>query len=190
MPWACARRRSRARGSTTGSCSATLFGAWRRCTCAVSPCKYQGTLNMPRPFVSVLIDTYNHERFIEQAIVTALEQDFPASEREILVVDDGSTDNTPALVEKFRPHVRYLRKANGGQASAFNVGIPEARGEIIAFLDGDDWWARGKVSTVIAHLVDNPDVGTVGHGLYEVHSGSDALRVVAPDRDYRLDLGE
>ena len=58
---------------------------------------------MPKPFVSVLIDTYNHERFIEQAIVSALEQDFPASEREILVVDDGSTDNTPALVEKFRP---------------------------------------------------------------------------------------
>src|SRR5439155_3973946 len=146
----------------------TLFGAWRRCTCGVSPCKYQWTLNMPRPFVSVLIDTYNHERFIEQAIVTALEQDFPASEREILVVDDGSTDNTPALVEKFQPQVRYLRKANGGQASAFNAGIPETRGEIVAFLDGDDWWVPTKLSEVVKALGQNPEVGLVGHGITEV----------------------
>src|SRR5437879_8981455 len=110
---------------------------------------------MSSPLVTVLIDTYNHERFIEQAIVSALEQDFPTSEREILVVDDGSTDNTPALVRKFGPQVRYLRKANGGQASAFNVGIPEARGEIVAFLDGDDWWAKHKLSTVLEVVSEN-----------------------------------
>src|SRR5579864_5798208 len=103
---------------------------------------------MTKPFVSVLIDTYNHERFIEQAIVSVLEQDFPASEREIFVVDDGSTDATPAIVSKFEPQVRLLRKANGGQASAFNAGIPECKGEIIAFLDGDDWWASGKLKKV------------------------------------------
>src|SRR5438876_2002514 len=127
---------------------------------------------MPRPFVSVLIDTYNHERFIEQAIVSVLEQDFPSSEREIVVVDDGSTDNTPTLVEKFRPQVRYLRKANGGQASAFNVGIPEARGEIVAFLDGDDWWAPAKLSEVVKALGRNPEVGLVGHGITEVFPDS------------------
>jgi glycosyltransferase involved in cell wall biosynthesis len=100
---------------------------------------------MAKPFVSVLIDTYNHERFIEKAIVSVLEQDFPSGEREILVVDDGSSDRTPEIVRKFEPHVRLLRKANGGQASAFNAGIPECKGEIVAFLDGDDWWARNKL---------------------------------------------
>src|SRR5438445_8800501 len=103
---------------------------------------------MTRPYVTVLIDTYNHERFIEQAIVSVLEQDFPAADREIIVVDDGSTDRTPEIVKKFEPRVRLLRKENGGQASAFNAGIPECQGEIVAFLDGDDWWAPGKLQAV------------------------------------------
>ena len=124
---------------------------------------------MARPFVSILIDTYNHERFIEQAVVSALEQDFPALEREILVVDDGSTDATSEIVQKFKPGVRLLRKANGGQASAFNAGIQECRGEIVAFLDGDDWWAPGKLTKVVAALEAEPEVGLVGHGIVSVH---------------------
>src|SRR5437879_10746499 len=107
---------------------------------------------MPKPFVTALIDTYNHERFIEEAIVSVLEQDVYPAEMEVIVVNDGSTDNTPAIVRKFIPRVRYLRKANGGQASAFNAGIPEARGEIVALLDGDDWWAKGKLSTVLEQM--------------------------------------
>jgi glycosyltransferase involved in cell wall biosynthesis len=92
-----------------------------------------------KPILSVLIDTYNHERYIEQAVVSAIEQDFAASEYEIIVVDDGSTDRTPEIVRKFAPRVRLLRKRNGGQASAFNAAFPELRGDVIAFLDGDDW---------------------------------------------------
>jgi glycosyltransferase involved in cell wall biosynthesis len=65
---------------------------------------------MTTPHISVLIDTYNHERFIEQAIVSVLEQNFPAGEMEIVVVDDGSTDSTPLIVEKFLPRLRYIRK--------------------------------------------------------------------------------
>jgi GT2 family glycosyltransferase len=120
---------------------------------------------MSNPAVTVLIDTYNHERFIEQAIASVLEQDFPAGEMEILVVDDGSTDGTPAIVRKFAPRVRHIRKTNGGQASAFNAGIPEARGEIIAFLDGDDWWASNKLTQVVQTMAQYPAVGIVGHGI-------------------------
>ena len=123
---------------------------------------------MPRSFVSVLIDTYNHERFIEQAIVSVLEQDFPAAEREIIVVDDGSTDRTPEIVKKFEPRVRFLRKENGGQASAFNAGIPECRGEIVAFLDGDDWWAPQKLTRVAQAMNADASVGIVGHGIVNV----------------------
>jgi len=93
---------------------------------------------MAKPFATALIDTYNHEAFIEKAIDSVLQQDFPASEMEILVVDDGSTDATAALVRKFAPRVRLLSKTNGGQGSAFNAAIPETIGEIVAFLDGDD----------------------------------------------------
>ena len=124
---------------------------------------------MPKPFASVLIDTYNHERFIEQAIVSVLEQDFPACDREIIVVDDGSTDRTPEIVRKFEPQLRLLRKTNGGQASAFNAGIPECKGEIIAFLDGDDWWAGRKLARVAQAMVEEPAVGIVGHGIITVH---------------------
>jgi glycosyltransferase involved in cell wall biosynthesis len=122
---------------------------------------------MTVPAVTVLIDTYNHERFIEEAIVSVLEQDFPASEIEILVVDDGSTDATPDIVRTFGPRVRLIRKQNGGQASAFNVGIPEARGEIIAFLDGDDWWVPGKLSRLVEYFRAHPDVSVVGHAIYQ-----------------------
>src|SRR5215470_6701386 len=120
---------------------------------------------MPRPFVSVLIDTYNQERFIEEAVCSALSQDFPSTECEILVVDDGSTDKTPEILRKFGSQIRVLRKENGGQASAFNLGIRECRGQIISFLDGDDWWLPSKLSHVAARLADDPSLGAIGHAI-------------------------
>ena len=143
---------------------------------------------MLRPFVSVLIDTYNQERFIEQAIASVLEQDFPAAEREILVVDDGSSDRTPEIVQKFAPQVRLLRKPNGGQASAFNAGIPECRGEIVALLDGDDWFAPGKLAAVLNALERNPNAAAVGHGYYEFHEETKAVRTFAPPQWKFIDL--
>ena len=127
-----------------------------------------GNNRMPNVFVSVLIDTYNHDRFIEDAVSSVLAQKFPASDREILVVDDGSTDRTPQLLEKFASQIKILRKPNGGQASAFNHGIPHCRGEIIAFLDGDDWWAPEKLSAVVDAFSSHPAVGLVGHSVTEV----------------------
>ena len=143
---------------------------------------------MAKQFISVLIDTYNHEQFIEQAIVSVLEQDFPAAEREIIVVDDGSTDRTPDIVRKFEPRVRLLRKANGGQASAFNAGIPECRGEFVAFLDGDDWWAPEKLKLALAQFEAHPELGAVGHGQYEFYPDGRPLGVVVADKTYRIEL--
>ena len=122
---------------------------------------------MVKPILSVLVDTYNHEKYIEQAVVSAIEQDFPAADFEILVVDDGSTDRTPDIVRKFAPRVRLLRKKNGGQASAFNAAFSELRGDIVSFLDGDDWWLPGKLAAVTAALEKNPGIAGVGHGYYE-----------------------
>ena len=143
---------------------------------------------MTGPTITVLIDTYNHEQFIEQAIVSVLEQDFPASGREIVVVDDGSTDSTPDVVRKFEPHVRLIRKTNGGQASALNLGISHAKGDIVAFLDGDDWWAPQKLRDVADTFSKNPGLGIVGHGCFEVDTHSGRNSVIVPEDTFRLTM--
>ena len=137
------------------------------------------------PRVTALIDTCNHERFIAQAIESVLAQDFPQSDLEVLVVDDGSTDGTGHVAQKFTPRVRYLRKPNGGQASAFNAGVREAHGEIVAFLDGDDWWVKEKLRVVVEAFEKNPEAGAVGHGLYEVDEAGARRFTNVPDRTYR-----
>ena len=143
---------------------------------------------MTTPLVSVLIDTYNHERFIEEALQSVLSQDFPPADREILVVDDGSTDRTPEILAKFAPQIRILRKANGGQASAFNLGIPECRGQLIAFLDGDDWWAPNKLSTVAQAFALNPSIALIGHSITEVlHNGARRSELVRDLPRFRID---
>jgi glycosyltransferase involved in cell wall biosynthesis len=146
---------------------------------------------MSKPFITVLVDTYNHKSFIGDAINSVLRQDIEASETEILVVDDGSTDGTDDVVRKFAPRVQLLRKLNGGQASAFNLGISEARGELVAFLDGDDWWAPGKLAAVAKVFASDKEVGLVGHGITEIHS--DGRQRVEVPRDvcrFRLTSGD
>jgi hypothetical protein len=123
--------------------------------------------SLGRPLVSVLIDTYNYGRYVEQAIESVLGQEF-AGPVEVLVVDDGSEDDTAERVRKFGERVRYLRKANGGQASAFNLGLREARGQIVALLDGDDYWLPGKLRRVVEEFARNPEAGMVYHRLREV----------------------
>src|SRR5579863_3945098 len=143
---------------------------------------------MTTPLVSVLIDTYNHERFIEEAIQSVLSQDFPASEREIVVVDDGSTDRTPEILAKYASQIRVLRKTNGGQASAFNHGIPECRGELVAFLDGDDWWAPNKLSLVAEAFQANPGVGLIGNSITEaLPGGTYRNELVRESPHFRID---
>lgn len=132
------------------------------------------------PLVSALVNTYNHQRFIAQAIQSVLDQDFPADQMEIIVVDDGSTDHTSEIIRPFLPRIRYIHKENGGQVSAFNVGVAESRGEILAFLDGDDWWAPKKISSVVAAFEKNPSIGSVGHAYYEVDENGCILGTMSP----------
>lgn len=139
-------------------------------------------------FLSVLVDTYNHQDLIEKALRSVVHQDYPEDGFEIIVVDDGSTDRTPEIVRQFEPRVRLIRKKNGGQASAFNTGIPECRGDVIVFLDGDDWWAQGKLQRVAAAFSDDPSLGMLGHAFIETFAdGSE--RVIKPDTpaNFRLD---
>ena len=118
---------------------------------------------MSVPLVTVLIDTYNYGHFVEEALASVLAQEFPPNQREILVVDDGSTDDTAERLKKYGDSIRYLRKPNGGQATAFNFGFAVARGEIIATLDADDVWLPGKLQRVCETFEKNSEAGMVYH---------------------------
>lgn len=107
--------------------------------------------------VSVVIPAYNVGRHIAEAIDSVLAQDYP--EVELIVVDDGSTDDTAAVVSSRYPQLTLIRKPNGGAATARNAGIRAARGEFVAFLDADDVWLAGKLRAQVDHLRAHPDVG-------------------------------
>jgi glycosyltransferase involved in cell wall biosynthesis len=100
--------------------------------------------------VSVIITTYNRRTFLKAAVLSVLVQDY--KDKEIIVVDDGSTDNS--LKELVGLPVQYIWKNNGGISSARNKGIEVARGDFIAFLDVDDLWKKKKLSTQMAMMHD------------------------------------
>lgn len=114
-----------------------------------------------RPLVSVIIDTYNYGRFIEESIDSVLNQTFPQKDLEIIVVDDGSTDDTPERVKKYGDKIKYIYKKNGGQGSALNAGFENAKGEIIAFLDADDYWYPDKLEHVVREFEKSESVDVV-----------------------------
>jgi glycosyl transferase family 2/glycosyl transferase family 1 len=122
------------------------------------------------PTVSVVIATYNFERFLARAIDSALGQDYPADALEVIVVDDGSTDGTPELMKAYAGRVKYIRKENGGHLSTFDRGIGEATGDYIALLDGDDEWLPHKLRAQVDLLEARPDLGLV-HGDMRVVDG-------------------
>lgn len=111
------------------------------------------------PRVSVIMPAYNARQYITEAISSVLDQDYP--HLELIVVDDGSSDGTPELAEGFGSRVRVVRQANAGPAAARNKGVSVARGEYIAFLDADDAWLPGKLSSQVAYLDVHSDIGLV-----------------------------
>jgi glycosyltransferase involved in cell wall biosynthesis len=123
--------------------------------------------DMSLPLISVLITTYNYGRFIEEAIESVLTQDFPPEQMDVLVVDDGSTDDTSQRVKKYGLRIRYFYKPNGGQASALNFGIARAYGEIVALLDADDLFLPGKLVRIVQAFQQDPALGMVYHRLLE-----------------------
>jgi glycosyltransferase involved in cell wall biosynthesis len=112
--------------------------------------------------VSVIIPTFNRAYCIERAIGSALAQTHP--HLEIVVVDDGSTDNTAELMRArygSDPRVRYVHQANGGVCAARNTGFEEATGSFVALLDSDDAWKPWKLELQLACMARLPDIGMV-----------------------------
>ena len=109
---------------------------------------------MMAPRVSVLIPTYNCGRFLGEALDSVLAQTF--TDFEIIVVDDGSTDNTPEVVARY-PQVRYIPREHCGVSVTRNAAIAEATGEFVVFLDADDMWTPDKLEKQVAYLDQHPD---------------------------------
>lgn len=107
------------------------------------------------PDISVIIPTFNREEYLGEAIESILKQDYQPIE--IIVVDDGSTDNTKTLMDTY-PTVRYAYQGNSGQAAARNQGITMAKGEYLAFLDSDDLWMSGKLHFQMDYMRKHPEI--------------------------------
>jgi glycosyltransferase involved in cell wall biosynthesis len=131
--------------------------------------------------VSVIIPTYNHGRYITDAVDSALAQTHPASE--VIVVDDGSTDQTCDLVAPYRHRVRYIYQPNRGLSAARNTGINAARGEWLAFLDADDFWLPEKLERQANVIATSPGVVLVYCSAWRIES--DGSRVFAKCIDTR-----
>lgn len=113
------------------------------------------------PLVSVVIPAYNAERFVLQAVRSVLNQCYQPIE--ILLVDDGSTDQTAEIVRQHAPTVQIIRQDNAGVAAARNAGVRLARGDLICFLDADDGWLPGKLAAQVAYMQAHPEVGLLYH---------------------------
>ncbi len=123
------------------------------------------------PTISVIIPAYQAAGMIGRALDSVLGQSH--SPAEILVIDDGSTDDLAGAVRKYGDKVTLIRKANGGAAEARNLGLDRARGDLIAFLDADDYWLPEKLHWQVEVFARFPQAGIVGSAWYQEKPGGE-----------------
>lgn len=127
--------------------------------------------------IAVVIPVHNGAAFLAEAIDSALAQSDLALD--VLVVDDGSTDDSAAIATRYAPRVRLIRQENRGAAAARNAGVDATTGNFIAFLDADDVWYPGKLARQLAAFQADPSLDMVfGHALQFVMGGSEATNSV------------
>lgn len=119
------------------------------------------------PKISVVIPTYNKSQYLKEAIESVLNQTY--QNMEVIVVDDGSIDNTREAIKSFDdPRVIYFFQENKGPAIARNTGIKKTNGKYVAFLDSDDLWLKEKLEKQVDFMEKNSEIGLLGTGCYEV----------------------
>jgi len=128
------------------------------------------------PEVSVIIPAYNCEEYIVQAVESVLQQEDCL--KEIVIIDDGSTDGTEAVLRPYDDRIRYVKQENKGVAAARNHGIAIAKADFIAFLDADDYFLPSKLYLQAEMLTKRPDIGIIHSGWQRVdHQGNKLLDV-------------
>ncbi len=135
------------------------------------------------PLVSIVIPAYNHARFLDEAIQSVLAQDY--ANKELIVLDDGSKDDTAAVLRKYQGLFYFETHSNIGQAATLNKGWRMARGAFLSYLSADDALLPGAVSSAVAHLRPSPDVVLVYPDFNLVDKTGRTLRAVsAPEPDH------
>lgn len=134
---------------------------------------------MSLPLVSVVINNYNYEHYLAHAINSAVQQSF--SEVEIIVVDDGSTDQSRDVICSFGDAIKPIFKANGGQASTLNAGFKEACGEVVIFLDADDALAPNAIEKIRNLFGSNPELSRVQYRMEVIDAMGQRTGILKPD---------
>jgi len=136
-----------------------------------------------RPLVSVIIPVYNGENFIKEAVENVLSQKYPALE--IIIINDGSTDGTEAIINKLPVDIRYFTQDNNGPAAARNKGIRDASGEFITFLDADDLWPENNLNIMVDEILKSADMDIIrGYAqLMEFNKTSDCYEYVGNPKE-------
>ena len=146
----------------------------------INLCAYDGGgAEASGKLVSVVIPAYNAARFLGEAIDSVLKQSYP--DFEVIVVDDGSTDDTPSVLGSYANQIRVVRQENQGLSAARNAGIALARGEYIAFLDADDVWLGRKLELQVEALAEYPQASLIHTGAMKWDVGSGAESPFAKD---------
>ncbi|HLO50198.1 MAG TPA: glycosyltransferase family 2 protein, partial [Kamptonema sp.] len=130
------------------------------------------------PQVSVIIPAYNGDRYIAQAVESVLSQTY--TNWEIIVIDDGSTDDTREVLQPYFDRIRYVYQQNQGVAAARNRGIQEAKGKLLAFLDQDDILLSDKLAAQVALFESQPSLGIVNSGWRIVNEQGEAIADIEP----------
>lgn len=139
-----------------------------------------------QPLVSIIINNYNYERFLSEAIDSALNQTYPYIE--VIVVDDGSTDNSREIIAEYGDRIISIFQPNGKQAAAFNSGFAKSKGDIIIFLDADDYLFPQAVEKIVA--LWKPDLSKVHYRLTVVDKTRESLGYSCPQGTAPLSSGE
>jgi len=123
--------------------------------------------------ISAVIPTYNNAAFIKDAVLSIQHQTPPVTE--IIIVDDGSTDNTQQIIQQLEGNIHYIRQQNRGPSAARNAGIKAAKGEWIAFLDADDQWTKDKLEKQIRALQNSPELKLIAGDMSEIDVDNQVL---------------
>jgi glycosyltransferase involved in cell wall biosynthesis len=126
-----------------------------------------------KPLVSVIITNYNYGHFLAQAIESVLTQTY--QNFELIVVDDGSTDHSSEVIKSYEDRLITIFQNNAGQGAAFNSGIAKARGEIVCFLDADDYFCKDKLAKVVVAFHTHPEWVQISHSWISVNKDNQEI---------------
>lgn len=130
---------------------------------------------MKQPLVSVIIPNYNYAHYLREALDSVLAQTYPRVE--IIVIDDGSRDDSKDVIRSYGERVRLIEQKNQGVSAARNRGVEASSGELIAFLDADDVWMPAKLELQVQRILEDAEIGLVHCGLEEIDSSGRSLGI-------------